>query len=156
MQLCLEGFYDKTPFHRILKGELAQGGDPTGTGNHSESVFGEPFKDEFHSRLRFSHRYNPRALFSIRCMLAGHMHHVLSSHLASEPNGCKQCRGGGLPGCSKTCAALTGTAGTSLCNWHSGPAPGGYLSVMHPISLGPHMLYVCGYQNDALVEVQQQ
>lgn len=57
VQLCLEGFYDKTPFHRILKGELAQGGDPTGTGNHSESVFGEPFKDEFHSRLRFSHRY---------------------------------------------------------------------------------------------------
>ncbi|KAK9834506.1 hypothetical protein WJX74_003333 [Apatococcus lobatus] len=56
VQLCLEGFYDKTPFHRILKGELAQGGDPTGTGNHSETVFGEPFKDEFHSRLRFSHR----------------------------------------------------------------------------------------------------
>ena len=33
-----------------------QAGDPTGTGTTSESVYGKPFKDEFHSRLRFSHR----------------------------------------------------------------------------------------------------
>ena len=32
VQLCLEGYYDKTIFHRIIKGFLVQGGDPTGTG----------------------------------------------------------------------------------------------------------------------------
>lgn len=32
------------------------GGDPTGTGNGGESIYGRPFKDEIHSRLRFTHR----------------------------------------------------------------------------------------------------
>jgi peptidylprolyl isomerase len=31
-QLCKEGFYDNTPFHRVIEGFMAQGGDPTGTG----------------------------------------------------------------------------------------------------------------------------
>lgn len=31
-QLCAEGFYDNTPFHRVIEGFMAQGGDPTGTG----------------------------------------------------------------------------------------------------------------------------
>lgn len=36
---------------------MIQGGDPTGTGRGGESVYdGRPFKDEFHSRLRFIHR----------------------------------------------------------------------------------------------------
>ncbi|KAI8917815.1 peptidyl-prolyl isomerase cwc27 [Powellomyces hirtus] len=56
VQLCLEGYYDGTIFHRIVKGFIVQGGDPTGTGHGGESVYGEPFADEFHSRLRFSHR----------------------------------------------------------------------------------------------------
>lgn len=32
VQLCLEGYFDNTIFHRIIKGFLVQGGDPTGTG----------------------------------------------------------------------------------------------------------------------------
>lgn len=32
VQLCLEGYYDKTIFHRVIKGEIVQGGDPTSTG----------------------------------------------------------------------------------------------------------------------------
>jgi peptidylprolyl isomerase len=30
--LAREGFYDDTPFHRVMDGFMAQGGDPTGTG----------------------------------------------------------------------------------------------------------------------------
>lgn len=56
VQLCLEGYYDGCVFHRVLKDFLAQTGDPKGTGTSSETIYGSPFKDEFHSRLRFSHR----------------------------------------------------------------------------------------------------
>ncbi|CAL5219052.1 g812 [Coccomyxa viridis] len=56
VQLCLEGYYDNTPFFRIDKGFMAQAGDPTGTGLGGESVYGHPFNDEFHSRLKFNHR----------------------------------------------------------------------------------------------------
>ncbi|XP_069912856.1 spliceosome-associated protein CWC27 homolog isoform X3 [Oryctolagus cuniculus] len=56
IQLCLEAYYDNTIFHRVVPGFIVQGGDPTGTGTGGESIYGAPFKDEFHSRLRFNRR----------------------------------------------------------------------------------------------------
>ncbi|KAJ8040611.1 Spliceosome-associated protein CWC27-like [Holothuria leucospilota] len=56
IQLCLEGYYNETIFHRIIRGFMAQGGDPTGTGEGGESIYGATFKDEFHSRLKFIRR----------------------------------------------------------------------------------------------------
>lgn len=56
VQLCLEGYYDGTVFHRIIKGFMVQGGDPTGSGRGGDSIYGSAFVDEFHSRLRFNHR----------------------------------------------------------------------------------------------------
>lgn len=41
--LAREGFYTGTPFHRIIKGFMIQGGDPTGTGTGSP---GYRFDDE--------------------------------------------------------------------------------------------------------------
>eukprot|EP00770_Monocercomonoides_exilis_P013692 MONOS_13639.1-p1 / transcript=MONOS_13639.1 / gene=MONOS_13639 / organism=Monocercomonoides_exilis_PA203 / gene_product=peptidyl prolyl cis trans isomerase-like / transcript_product=peptidyl prolyl cis trans isomerase-like / location=Mono_scaffold00856:25702-26542(+) / protein_length=239 / sequence_SO=supercontig / SO=protein_coding / is_pseudo=false len=56
IQHCLTGYYDNTIFHRIVKGFCIQGGDPTGTGEGGESIYGKPFALEFHSRLKFNHR----------------------------------------------------------------------------------------------------
>ncbi|KAI9295498.1 cyclophilin-like protein [Neoconidiobolus thromboides FSU 785] len=56
IQLCLEGYYDNTIFHRVVPGFIVQGGDPSGSGNGGMSIYGEAFKDEFHSRLKFNRR----------------------------------------------------------------------------------------------------
>ncbi|OAD53487.1 Peptidyl-prolyl isomerase cwc27 [Eufriesea mexicana] len=55
IQLCMEGYWDDTIFHRIIKGFITQDGDPTGTGEGGK-IYGEPFKDEFHTSLRFCRR----------------------------------------------------------------------------------------------------
>ena len=45
-ELAREGFYDGTPFHRVIDGFMAQGGDPTGTGMGGS---GRKLKAEFSS-----------------------------------------------------------------------------------------------------------
>jgi peptidylprolyl isomerase len=37
-ELAREGFYDNTPFHRVIEGFMAQGGDPTGTGTGGSNL----------------------------------------------------------------------------------------------------------------------
>lgn len=57
LQLCIDGYYDNTVFHRLVPDFIIQGGDPTGTGSGGESSYdGKPFEDEFHSRLKFNRR----------------------------------------------------------------------------------------------------
>lgn len=52
LALCSSGAYDNTLFpHRNIKGFMAQGGDPTGTGKGGDSIWGGTFDDEFHPDL---------------------------------------------------------------------------------------------------------
>lgn len=38
VQLCMENYYDKTKFHRVVKDFIVQGGDPSGTGQGQLSI----------------------------------------------------------------------------------------------------------------------
>ena len=44
--LANKGYYDGVIFHRVIKGFMIQGGDPTGTGRGGESAWGGKFPDE--------------------------------------------------------------------------------------------------------------
>ncbi|MBB2201388.1 peptidylprolyl isomerase [Gluconacetobacter tumulisoli] len=49
--LAAEGFYDNTPFHRVIHGFMAQGGDPTGTGTSGSHL--PDLKAEFTRAAKF-------------------------------------------------------------------------------------------------------
>ncbi|KAN0071928.1 Cyclophilin-like domain containing protein [Elaphomyces granulatus] len=67
VQHCLDGYYVGSPFHRVVRGFILQGGDPSGSGFGGSSIYEDPefeygqdpsekvvFADELHSRLRYN------------------------------------------------------------------------------------------------------
>ena len=48
--LAERGYYDGVIFHRVIKGFMIQGGDPTGTGRGGQSAWGGRFDDEISPR----------------------------------------------------------------------------------------------------------
>ncbi|ETB59649.1 hypothetical protein YYC_03080 [Plasmodium yoelii 17X] len=53
IQLCLNNYYNKNKFFRVIPKFLIQTGDHTNTGLYNEYAFKEPFKNECNSRLKF-------------------------------------------------------------------------------------------------------
>nr|WP_314073437.1 peptidylprolyl isomerase [uncultured Roseococcus sp.] len=52
--LVRQGFYDGTPFHRVIEGFMAQGGDPTGTGTGGSEMANLPAEFSAPGKARFA------------------------------------------------------------------------------------------------------
>ena len=53
VRLIEKGYYNGLIFHRVIKGFMIQGGDPTGSGAGGMSIWGKPFEDEVNPIVKF-------------------------------------------------------------------------------------------------------
>jgi peptidylprolyl isomerase len=53
IKLSQKGYYNGVIFHRVIKGFMIQGGDPTGTGRGGESIWGKEFENEYKPNVVF-------------------------------------------------------------------------------------------------------
>ncbi len=51
--LAKKGYYNNVIFHRVIKGFMIQGGDPTGTGRGGDSIWNKTFEDETSPQVKF-------------------------------------------------------------------------------------------------------
>ncbi len=56
IQLAGRGYYDGVIFHRVIKGFMIQGGDPTGTGSGGAAAAGGRFDDEIDRSSNLYHK----------------------------------------------------------------------------------------------------
>ena len=61
LALCASGVYDGTVFHRLMRGFMMQGGDPTGTGKGGSAYHGGRLDDEVVDALT----HNARGILSM-------------------------------------------------------------------------------------------
>ena len=66
LYLCSIGFYDNTPFHRVIKGFIVQGGSPDGdpNGGPGYSIKGEFTTNGFTNRLKHLRGYVSMARYA--------------------------------------------------------------------------------------------
>jgi peptidylprolyl isomerase len=53
-RLVTRAYYNGVLFHRVIRGFMIQGGDPTGTGRGGQSVWGSDFEDEVKPEVSFN------------------------------------------------------------------------------------------------------
>ncbi|KFY82816.1 hypothetical protein V500_10313, partial [Pseudogymnoascus sp. VKM F-4518 (FW-2643)] len=56
LALCASGYYDASPFHRLIPGFMIQTGAPISSPKGGTSIWHEPFEDEIRPSLRHNAR----------------------------------------------------------------------------------------------------
>ena len=81
--LAREGFYDGVKFHRVIKGFMIQGGDPTGTGRGGP---GYRFADELQNAPRGGYKQGMLAMANAGPNTNGSQFFIMDSDYPLPPN----------------------------------------------------------------------